>query len=89
MKTAIPGGYVILNAVIASPLGCCGSIIAPRQSRHTAFAGFRLIPARFNHLRGVFTCSSGWLQRRQQRQHLKSDFARLAIRRGLGRSGST
>jgi hypothetical protein len=48
MKTAIPGGNVILNAVIASPLGCCGSIIAPRRGRHTAFAGFRLIPARFN-----------------------------------------
>jgi hypothetical protein len=46
-------------------------------------------PGPVQHLRGVFTCSSGWLEHRQQRQHLKSGFARLAIRRGLGRSGSS
>jgi hypothetical protein len=48
MKTAIPGGNVILNAVIASPLGCCGSIMHRGGAGRTAFAGFRLIPARFN-----------------------------------------
>jgi hypothetical protein len=31
MKAAIPRGNVILNAVIASPLDYCGSIIASRR----------------------------------------------------------
>jgi hypothetical protein len=62
---------------------------APRRGRPYRLCRFPADPGPVQHLRGVFTCSSGWLEHRQQPQHLKSDFARLAIRRGLGRSGST